>query len=37
MRVEDDEGGEHFGVFINETLVCVASIFMTEPFSTRAF
>ena len=36
-RVEDDEGGEHFGVFINETLVCVASIFMTEPFSTALF
>jgi predicted GNAT family N-acyltransferase len=29
-RVEDDDSGEHFGVFINETLVCVASIFMTK-------
>ncbi|MFT6405003.1 MAG: putative GNAT family N-acyltransferase [Marinomonas primoryensis] len=36
-RVEDDDSGEHFGVFINETLVCVASIFMTEPFSTALF
>ena len=29
-RVEDDESGEHFGVYIGDKLVCVASIFMTE-------
>ena len=27
-RVEDDENGEHFGVFVEGELVCVASIFI---------
>lgn len=34
-RVEDDESGEHFGVFIEGKLVCVASIFITELFNTK--
>ncbi|WP_233402638.1 GNAT family N-acetyltransferase [Marinomonas transparens] len=29
-RVEDDSSGEHFGAFIGDDLVCVASIFQDE-------
>ena len=27
-RVEDDDSGHHFGVFVEEELVCVASVFI---------
>ncbi len=34
-RVEDDKSGEHFGVFINEELVCVASIFISKRVNDK--
>lgn len=34
-RVEDDESGEHFGVYIDNKLVCVASVFIIELVSTK--
>ncbi|ETI62290.1 GNAT family N-acetyltransferase [Marinomonas profundimaris] len=36
-RLEDDENGAHFGVFINDTLVCVASVFVAEIFNAALF
>jgi len=36
-RVEGDECSEHFGVFIEEKLVCVASIFIQELSNAKLF